>query len=626
MALTGVDRAGDAAVVADAQLDWLISEYFPVKAEVQAATWTDRPTSDWNGPTDDEELIKKMCSSKSAASAFGGKASFSDLWDGKTDFHGGDNSSADAALCQHLAFWTGKDCTRVDRLFRLSGLMRDKWDRKTAGSTYGAITILKAIGLCNKVFGQGVAPVIESGQLREGFQLLSVDQQVEYFKGCTYVGHLNKILTPIGTLLDSARFKATYGGYIFVLGNSHDSKTTPDAWKAFTENQGFNFPKVNYTCFRPDVEPGAVVIDDIGHTEVNTYIPSIVESTQGDASPFLNHLILLLPDENDRLILLAYLAAVVQHIGVKFQWCPLIQGAQGNGKSLLTRCLARAVGERYTHTPNASDIANKFNAWIDGKVLIIIEEIAVAGKWETMDVLKTMITQDMLEIQGKGQDQRTARICANFVMNSNRKDSLVKTKGDRRHAIFFTAQQEPEDLLRDGMGGDYFPNIYKWLRAGGYGVVTHYLQNYAIPDELNPAKDCHRAPHTSSTAEAIMESLTIREQEVLNAISEGVDGFRGGWISSVRLTELLRLKNLKVPPNRVKSMMATLGYVHHPGLKNGRVDDPIITEGNKKPRLYVQKGHMNLNFKGGKTIVDAYIKAQASTPTMASQAFMEVNP
>ena len=27
----------------------------------------------------------------------------------------------------HLAFWTGKDMTRMDRLFRRSGLMRDKY-------------------------------------------------------------------------------------------------------------------------------------------------------------------------------------------------------------------------------------------------------------------------------------------------------------------------------------------------------------------------------------------------------------------------------------------------------------------------------------------------------------------
>ncbi|MFR4804189.1 MAG: hypothetical protein ACLT98_13270 [Eggerthellaceae bacterium] len=49
---------------------------------------------------------------------------------------GGDRSAADMALCSHLAFWCGRDAGRMDRIFRRSGLMRDKWDSRRGGSTY----------------------------------------------------------------------------------------------------------------------------------------------------------------------------------------------------------------------------------------------------------------------------------------------------------------------------------------------------------------------------------------------------------------------------------------------------------------------------------------------------------
>ncbi len=39
------------------------------------------------------------------------------------------HSEADLALIAHLLFWTGGDEVRADRLFRESGLMREKWDR-----------------------------------------------------------------------------------------------------------------------------------------------------------------------------------------------------------------------------------------------------------------------------------------------------------------------------------------------------------------------------------------------------------------------------------------------------------------------------------------------------------------
>lgn len=64
----------------------------------------------------------------------------------------GSQSEADLALCNMLAFWCGCDADKIDAIFRQSGLMRDKWDRKQSGSTYGALTIQKAIAGCSEVY------------------------------------------------------------------------------------------------------------------------------------------------------------------------------------------------------------------------------------------------------------------------------------------------------------------------------------------------------------------------------------------------------------------------------------------------------------------------------------------
>lgn len=58
-----------------------------------------------------------------------------DLWKGDWSRYPS-QSEADMALCSHLAFWTGRNAIQMDRLFRCSGLMRDKWDRAQSGSTY----------------------------------------------------------------------------------------------------------------------------------------------------------------------------------------------------------------------------------------------------------------------------------------------------------------------------------------------------------------------------------------------------------------------------------------------------------------------------------------------------------
>lgn len=72
----------------------------------------------------------------------------------------GSQSEADLALCNMLAFWTGCDADKMDAIFRQSGLMREKWDRKQSGSTYGALTIQKAIAGCHTVY---TAPQAQPG-------------------------------------------------------------------------------------------------------------------------------------------------------------------------------------------------------------------------------------------------------------------------------------------------------------------------------------------------------------------------------------------------------------------------------------------------------------------------------
>lgn len=57
----------------------------------------------------------------------------------------GSQSEAELALCGILAFWTGKNRERIDRMFRESALYRDKWDKARGDSTYGENTINLAI-------------------------------------------------------------------------------------------------------------------------------------------------------------------------------------------------------------------------------------------------------------------------------------------------------------------------------------------------------------------------------------------------------------------------------------------------------------------------------------------------
>ena len=67
------------------------------------------------------------------------------LFGGDISSYANDDSRADLALCSYLAFWTNNDTSRIDCLFRQSGLMRRKWDEKHGLQTYGEMTISKSL-------------------------------------------------------------------------------------------------------------------------------------------------------------------------------------------------------------------------------------------------------------------------------------------------------------------------------------------------------------------------------------------------------------------------------------------------------------------------------------------------
>ena len=94
---------------------------------------------------EDQEIIDKARNCKSGYL-------FNMLYQGSWQGVYSSQSEADLALCNQLAFWTQKNETQMDRIFRSSGLMRPKWDERRAGKTYGAITIAKACINCMDVY------------------------------------------------------------------------------------------------------------------------------------------------------------------------------------------------------------------------------------------------------------------------------------------------------------------------------------------------------------------------------------------------------------------------------------------------------------------------------------------
>lgn len=107
--------------------------------EPTAPSSPDTEASD-TGPValDDDEIIR--LASKSRRSG----AKFTALWTSQWNGYFKSASEADASVVFTLAYYT-KNPKQIDRIFRTSGLMRDKWDETHGAQTYGQMTINRAL-------------------------------------------------------------------------------------------------------------------------------------------------------------------------------------------------------------------------------------------------------------------------------------------------------------------------------------------------------------------------------------------------------------------------------------------------------------------------------------------------
>lgn len=97
-----------------------------------------------NATLTDDEVIEKAQRAKNGYE-------FSQLYQGCTAGYES-LSQADMAFADMLAFWCQRDIEQMERIFKSSGLMREKFDERRNGSTYGRKTLEKAASECVEVY------------------------------------------------------------------------------------------------------------------------------------------------------------------------------------------------------------------------------------------------------------------------------------------------------------------------------------------------------------------------------------------------------------------------------------------------------------------------------------------
>lgn len=207
--------------------------------------------------------------------------------------------------------------------------------------------------------------------------------------------------------------------------------------------------------------------------------------------------------------LLGWMARVVQYPDTPGEVAVVMRGKRGTGKSFFARELGRLFGRHFLQVSDSKHLVGSFNSHLRDTVLLFGDEAFFAGDRQHESVLKTLITEEHLVIEGKGVDAEAAPNYTHLLLASN-DDWVVPAGTDERRF-----------LVLDVGGGvqqdhGYFSRIKKNLENGGYESLLHYLMNYNLAEY-----EVRAVPHTEALQDQKMLSLPPEAQWLHNRLQEG---------------------------------------------------------------------------------------------------------
>lgn len=321
------------------------------------------------------------------------------------------------------------------------------------------------------------------------------------------------------------------------------------------------------TMFWPGAGP---FFEHEGKRFINTYretgiapCGALDDDGQAVVDLFMGHVRFMIENEDEQRLLVDYLAWIIQHPGQKINWALLIQGAQGVGKSYFAVVMQNLLG-LMTRNVEPMALSGRFTAWAHGALLAVIEEIRISGenRFELIDRLKPFVSNNVVQIEEKGRDQRTVPNFQTYLLLTNHKDALPVNENDRRYAPIFSRVQSEEQLFEElggRLGADaYFTKLFDDSERRA-DALSFFLRNWKISEGFS-AKG--RAPHTSAREEMIALGVSPDRSLIEDAIDlNRCDVINDKVLDVTWLGKLCEGEGTMLPKTRAMSaILLEMGY------------------------------------------------------------------
>lgn len=235
------------------------------------------------------------------------------------------------------------------------------------------------------------------------------------------------------------------------------------------------------------------------------------EARPGDCSKLLKHLHdnVCRGNEEHSTYLLDWMARCVQKPDSPGQVAIIMRGRMGAGKSFPIKAFGSLWGRHFLQVSNSKHLVGNFNAHLRDCVVLFGDEAFYAGDKQHESILKTMVTEETIMIEGKGVDAEIAPNYVHLMMASN-SDWVVPAGSDERRYFVLDVG---DAVLQDKA---YFRDIQAELDKGGREAFLHFLMTRDLS-----LFEVRNVPKTAALQDQKVLSMAPEEQWWFEKLMDG---------------------------------------------------------------------------------------------------------
>ena len=565
-----------------------------------AVEWQDAPREGYDGPATDTLLLDKMFAASGGPSQiFGTSPPVVALWNADASLsqwfpdqsRSFDHSAADQALMNALAFWTGCNPARMERLFSRSKLgMREKWRNRPDyrnRTIWAAIRDPERAYLSSEKFiaarrEKQLAANAAIGDDMGEPALPTIMTLDEMKRDLVLIGSSSAVVhAPAGRVrkrenaaIEFAASKTVVETDNYNINGTPKTKSVPTLklWEALPERTTVDVltwrPGAPQICKPPE-------IGQYGSRAFNTWrdfiLPVVPLDYRTRVQPFLDHIAYLVPKDDERARFMQWLAHIFQRPQELPHTCYLFVAEQtGIGRNTFASIITRALRGYVASNVNLGKILDGgFNGRLSRKLLATVDETREGmgeRRYQRANAFRSIITEENRLIDEKYGLQTVEVNCCRWLMFSNHFDAIPFENTDRRLIVIEnpTTRQAPQ----------WYEHLHEMMKDESFiDCVKYYLMTLDI--------STFRAGAHAPMNDAKGKALGSLASEADRAAQEFVATWPGSLATTGDLRDWLRSQGEEPKAAHLRKIIAQAGMISADRIVKiiGKTERVIIVRG-----------------------------------------------